>query len=222
MGIILLGSYISNGAESIDINECDAFKKNRTIGERCVHGSCYNSVGSWNCSCPAGRQWQDVGNATFPVYRCQGNFSYIGNLSILWRGQSSRETIVNSIQNQLKIIYTNDTLEDTTYRLPMSSLFVSATVLSLEEDRSVSPMHLYTVMYNLRMGEHVGRDRVSNVLKTMFNGGSLLIRYTQNIDMTFRNTSYYIFRAVQLDSVTTVENCSDMNEKILHDLEDTK
>ncbi|XP_053389327.1 fibrillin-1-like, partial [Mercenaria mercenaria] len=54
-----------------DINECDAFKKNGTIGERCVHGSCYNSVGSWNCTCPAGRQWQDVGNATFPVYRCQ-------------------------------------------------------------------------------------------------------------------------------------------------------
>ncbi|XP_053389326.1 uncharacterized protein LOC128552317, partial [Mercenaria mercenaria] len=141
------------------------------------------------------------------------NFSYIGNLSILWRGQSSRETIVNSIQNQLKIIYTNDTLEDTTYRLPMSSLFVSATVLSLEEDRSVSPMHLYTVMYNLRMGEHVGRDRVSNVLKTMFNGGSLLIRYTQNIDMTFRNTSYYIFRDSDniLCNLTSNGNCDPVS-----------
>ncbi|XP_053391131.1 mucin-like protein [Mercenaria mercenaria] len=55
-----------------DINECNDFKKNRTIGERCVHGSCYNSVGSWNCSCPAGRKLQNVGNTTSTVYRCQG------------------------------------------------------------------------------------------------------------------------------------------------------
>ncbi|XP_053388080.1 uncharacterized protein LOC123542570 [Mercenaria mercenaria] len=192
-----------------DKNECKAFEKNRTLGERCVRGSCYNSVGSWNCSCPAGRKWQDVGNSTYPVYRCQGNFSYIGNLSILWRGQSSNDTIVNSIQDQLKIIYTNKTLENTTFSEPISSLFVSATVLSLKVDIStkIDPMHKYNVLYNLRMGEHVGSERVSNVLYTAFSNKSLWVHNSQNLDMTF--TSYYIFKDSDniLCDLTSNGNC---------------
>ncbi|XP_053387177.1 fibrillin-2-like [Mercenaria mercenaria] len=70
---------------------------------------------------------------------------------------------------------------------------------------SVLPMHKYTVLYNLRMGEHVGHDTVSSVLKTVFNNGSLLF----DTGMIFRNTSYYIFRDSDniLCNLTSNDNC---------------
>ncbi|XP_053388059.1 uncharacterized protein LOC128551292 [Mercenaria mercenaria] len=55
-----------------DIDECADMSSNEKK-VRCVHGTCLNTVGAWNCTCPSSRQWQYVGNTTYSAFRCQGN-----------------------------------------------------------------------------------------------------------------------------------------------------
>ncbi|XP_053392309.1 fibrillin-1-like, partial [Mercenaria mercenaria] len=66
-----------------DKDECAIMSSNEKE-VRCVHGTCLNTVGAWNCTCPSSRQWQYVGNETYSAFRCQGNYSYVGEANIKW------------------------------------------------------------------------------------------------------------------------------------------
>ncbi|XP_053388054.1 uncharacterized protein LOC123543072 [Mercenaria mercenaria] len=168
-----------------EINECDLFVKANSTEDRCVHGSCVNVPGSWNCTCPKDRLWQSVGNDSVSVYRCQGNYSYIGTIRFhLMFATSSEEEIVAFVKDQLSVTFGNKSLhEEANYDIHISSIFVHATVLTIEEDKSASNYThgSYDIMFTLRLGEIVDTDRLISVMKILSGRRNLHINNRSDV-----------------------------------------
>ncbi|XP_060573878.1 fibrillin-1-like [Ruditapes philippinarum] len=173
-----------------DIDECKEFTANNTIKKRCIYGVCRNSIGSWNCTCNPDRLWKNIGNDSYPVYRCQGNYSYIGNISVADHDPSKKTNIVEFIQNQLKTFYEDPKNDNDSYTVPMSSLFVNARVLGLFKNISHSSFRQYNATFLLRIGETVESGRLFNVLKKVLSQGDYR---TNTSSLVFENNSYVIF-----------------------------
>ncbi|XP_053387368.1 fibrillin-2-like isoform X2 [Mercenaria mercenaria] len=187
-----------------EIDECKLFVNNNSVKDRCVHGSCVNVPGSWNCTCPEDRLWQSVGNDV-PVYRCQGNYSYIGTIRVhMMSATSSEEEIVAFVKDQLNLTFGNKSLnEKAEYDTHISSIFVHATVLRLEEDISAS----YRITFNLRLGEIVDTGRLTSVMKDLSQGPHLHIN--NRSEVYFQDTHIFNDSENILCNLTSYGDCDE-------------
>ncbi|XP_052261803.1 uncharacterized protein LOC127865824 isoform X1 [Dreissena polymorpha] len=176
-----------------DIDECQLFDTNKTKNERCVHGfSCYNLYGSWNCTCPEDRLWMSVGTPEYPVYRCQGNHSYLGNISFIWDaqdGEINQSVIKSFLTSQITTVFTNKSF-DQNQTITVSSLYVSVTILDNTSHSKLPYFNMYMLTYEfrIRMGDPVSTYRLQRIGSERFkNNEKIGVATFQNI--TFFNES---------------------------------
>ncbi|XP_052261553.1 uncharacterized protein LOC127865674 isoform X2 [Dreissena polymorpha] len=173
-----------------DIDECQLFDTNKTKNERCVHGfSCYNLYGSWNCTCPEDRLWMSVGTPEYPVFRCQGNHTYLGNITFIWEaqdGEMNQSVIKSFLTSQITTVLTNKSL-DQNQTITVSSLYVSVTILDNTSHSKLPYFNMYMLTYEfrIRMGDPVSTDRLQRI-------GSERFKKNKQIGVaTFQNITFF-------------------------------
>ncbi|XP_052261807.1 uncharacterized protein LOC127865825 isoform X2 [Dreissena polymorpha] len=158
-----------------DVNECELFERNNTTGERCVHGLlCSNTYGSWNCTCPTDRLWMSVGSTEDPIYRCQGNHSYLGNITFIWdvrKEKLTQSTIVSFLKDEIIKTFMDPSLDaERKTAVPITSLLVSVTVLSNTSfiPPSFGDLYMMTYEFRIRMGDPVSTKRLQKIAHDCF------------------------------------------------------
>ncbi|XP_052261669.1 uncharacterized protein LOC127865762 [Dreissena polymorpha] len=176
-----------------DINECEVFKNDNTTEERCVHGEfCLNTYGSWNCTCPKERLWMSVGTPENPVYRCQGNHSYLGSITLLWDARKevlNRSVIESFLATQIEYAYKDPSMESTS-AIHMKVLFVSATILGNTSINrpAFGNIFMLTYEFRIRLGDPVSTSRLQQVADKYFKYGTT-VGYTDFQNVTIYNES---------------------------------
>ncbi|XP_052261801.1 uncharacterized protein LOC127865823 isoform X2 [Dreissena polymorpha] len=170
-----------------DENECEEYDDNGTTHTRCVYGHCSNTVGSWNCTCPPDRLWMSVGTPAHPVYRCQGNHSYLGNVSFIWdaqQGHINQSVIKSFLTSQISEVFSNETF-DQKNMTAVTSLFVSVTILENTSYSGIpdTDLHKFTYEFRIRMGDPVSTDLLHKIGSERFKQGVKIgtVRFTQFI-----------------------------------------
>ncbi|XP_052786245.1 fibrillin-1-like [Mya arenaria] len=165
------GEVIGGVQHCDDINECEGFDTS-TFQERCVHGlECINQIGDWNCTCPQDTLWMSFGNSSRPMYRCQGNYSYLGSIGIRLFETEYRDNqgMLALFKNVLSAALVNDTLDTnrTNVDTPLRFLFVPSgtSVLNFTTTNGALDYYReYTYTFKVRLGDPVQTTRLQTVL----------------------------------------------------------